>query len=215
PYKRSRHFKVVNLVPGVDVLHSHRHERVITGTAGGLCTPTGQPCYPAALVHTHLHQINACPLILAGPFITFLTASVQPQKRSPGKEVERRRITPLHLRFVLGENIHPDPRRRRTVYPEKAVEERETYLSTHRCSRIEVVGYPQNPQHGKTQHYPRFPPHGCLVFSSVCFVGLLWLRLVPVGCVRAGRFAVRLRQASSVGQGERREQEAASQHQRG
>lgn len=87
---RSRHFKVVNLVSGVDVLHSHRHEKVITGTAGGPCTPTGQHCYPAALVHTHLHQINACPLILAGPFITFLTASVQPQKQSPGKEAEQR-----------------------------------------------------------------------------------------------------------------------------
>ncbi|KAK1890838.1 hypothetical protein KUDE01_009669 [Dissostichus eleginoides] len=47
-------------------------------------------------------------------------------------------------------------------------------------------------------------PPACLV----AVVGLQ--RLVPVLCVRAGRFAVRLRRASSVGQGERREQEAAS-----
>lgn len=62
-----RHAKVVNTLSGVAVLRSHCHGKAITGTAGGLCTPTGQPRFPAALVHTHLHQINACPLILAGP----------------------------------------------------------------------------------------------------------------------------------------------------
>ena len=52
------------------------------------CQPTAPP---AALVHTHLHQINACPLILAGPFITFLTASVQPPNRAQEKKRERHR----------------------------------------------------------------------------------------------------------------------------
>lgn len=50
----------------------------------------GQPtATPAALVHTHLHRINACPLILAGPFIKFLTASVQPPNRAQEKKRHR------------------------------------------------------------------------------------------------------------------------------
>ncbi|KAI4830077.1 hypothetical protein KUCAC02_001730 [Chaenocephalus aceratus] len=53
-------------------------------------------------------------------------------------------------------------------------------------------------------HHLHPHPLACLV----AVVGLQ--RLVPVLCVRAGRFAVRLRRVSSVGQGERREQEAAS-----
>lgn len=111
------------------------------------CQPTAPP---AALVHTHLHQINACPLILAGPFITFLTASVQPPNRAQEKkkrEAPRRQVTPLHLRFVLGEKPPHDTDA--PCSPKKAVEERKPYLSTQRCSRVEVVGYPQHPQHGK------------------------------------------------------------------
>lgn len=197
----------------------------------------GQPRYPAALVHTHLQQINAsCTLIAAGPFITFLTASVQPQNRAPErrrkkkKKKKKRRTTASSSHrsiFALSwkKNIHTDAQTNRVARKKKAVEERKPYLSTHRCPRVEVVGYTQHPQHRKTQQYPRFPPHGCLVSSSARLVS--WLGSARLGfcsgCggssrsagVCAGRFAVRLRQASSVGQGERREQEAASQHQRG
>lgn len=104
---RRRRGDVVNTLPGAAVLRSHCHGKAIIGAAGERCTPPGQPRYPAALVHTHLHQINACPLILAGPFITFLSASVQPQNWSPAnREGRQHRIPPppAPRRFVRGEN---------------------------------------------------------------------------------------------------------------
>lgn len=62
---------------------SHCHGKAITGAAGGLCTATGQPSYPAALVHTHLHQINACPLIQAGPLSDPSQHRCSRQNRAP------------------------------------------------------------------------------------------------------------------------------------
>lgn len=57
-----------------------------------------------------------------------------------------------------------------------------TYLSTQRCPRIEVVGNPQHPQHGKTQQYPRFPPHGCLALfrpGASCSCSALFVATRP------------------------------------
>lgn len=100
-----RHVKVVNTLSGVAVLRSHCHGKVITGTAGGLRTPTGQPRFSCP----HSSPPNQClPTDTSRPFITFLTASVQPRKHSLRRQARQHQITPLHLRFVLEENIHTD-----------------------------------------------------------------------------------------------------------
>lgn len=71
----------------------HCHGEAIIGAAGNRCTLHGQPHYPAVLVHTHLHQINACPLILRASrplYQPVLSASVQPRKNTVGRRTERR-----------------------------------------------------------------------------------------------------------------------------
>lgn len=208
---------------------SHCHGKAITGAAGNRCTLHGQPHYPAALVHTHLHQINACPLILLASrplYQPVLSASVQARKKTGSRRTEmqysaeslRSSYCPVRKRPREGGN---------SVYPRRLRGEMKlAYLSTHRRPRVKVVGNSEHPQHSETQQYPRFPPHGYLSSTSrspflstaaaMMYSARLRLRLrlvearPPVGCDRAGSYAVRLRRLSSVGQG-RREGAGSSQ----
>lgn len=210
------------------------HGKVITGAAGGLRTPTRPaplPCCPCP----HSSPPNQCRLHTdtSRPFITLLTASVQPQNRAPERRTEEEeeekkkrghdsvKITPLHLRFVLEENEPCGQREKSSRGTE--ILPFDSSLSPSRSSRLSPA--PTAPQNTtissiSSAWLPRFlrPPAWCRGSARGSAPVRLWLwlwRLVPVGCVRAERVAERLRQASSVGQGERREQEAASQHQRG
>lgn len=135
--------------PGVDVPRSHRHGEAITGTAGGPCTPPRPahryPCCPCP----HSSPPNQClSTDTSRPLYQIPHSIGAAAEQSPGKkEAPRRQVTPLHLRFVLGEKPPHDTDA--PCSPKKAVEERKPYLSTQRCPRVEVVGYPQHPQHGK------------------------------------------------------------------
>lgn len=126
---------------------------------------------------------------------------MQPQKLSPRKEGNRPNSAKSHCSIIaLSAKTTSTRTPRRTVKPEKTVEEQKSYLSTQRCPRVEVVGYPQHPQHRKTYQYPRFPPHGCLVFSSACLC-VLWLCSGRAVAARPGRLCPcrALRRAASAG----------------
>lgn len=140
------------MLPGVDVLSSlcHREDNHRHSGRSVHAAPTSpdQPrlsCCPCP----HSSLPNHClPTDTSRPFITFLTASVQPQQsRERGGKAEKKR--PNYI-FALSWKKKPTRTPRRTVWPQKAVEEQKSYLSTQRCSRVEVVGYSQHPQHRKT-----------------------------------------------------------------
>lgn len=121
---------------------NHRH----SGRSEHPNRPAPLPCCPCP----HSSPPNQClPTDTSRPFITFLTASVQPQNRAP----EGSTAAPNHAApsFALSWKKTSTRKRRQTVWPEKKHNcRRKAYLSTQRCSRVEVVGYPQHPQHGKT-----------------------------------------------------------------
>lgn len=131
-----------------------------------------RPASAAALLRTHPHQIIACPHTLPGLLShssqhrhSCKTQHPQSKQRCRGTELDRSIFA-----LLCGE--------RSTRTWRRAVNRRgnswgsKTYLSTQRCPRVEVVGYPQHPQNGKTQQDPGFPPHGCrvgLIQPSVSF----------------------------------------------
>lgn len=224
---RRRRGEVVNTLPGAAVLRSHCHGKAITGAAGERCTPPGQPRYPAALVHTHLHQINACPLILAGPFITFFSASVQPQNRSPAnREARQHRILPPLLVALSGEKTHEPPRRQRRAARYSTVNDGkplpfDSTLSPNRSSRQSQA--PTALQNTTTSSISSawLPSLFFPLFSFallVCVAGSALLVAARPGWLCPSR---ELRRAAPAGFVSRsggsggREQEAASQHRRG
>lgn len=198
---RRRRVKTVNMLPGLDELRSPCHGKAITGTAGGLCTPTGQPRFPAALVYTHLHQINACPLILSGP----LSHSSQHRCCRKTETQKRGTAAPNHAApssLCAGRN-HPHGHRGRTVQPEKASQGTETLpfdstLSPSRSSRLSPA--PTARQNITISSISSAWLLRLYVRPSVCSVGLL-LRSGLCVAARPGRLCPceALRRAASAG----------------
>lgn len=128
---------------------------------------TGQP----RCTTPHSSPPNQClPTHTPRPFIKFLKAIQLHKNRNPQREREDGVAAPS---FALSCGKRSTRARRQTVYRRGNSWGSKTYLSTQRCPRVEVVGYPQHPQDGKTQQYPGFPPHSCrvgLVQPSACFV---------------------------------------------
>lgn len=119
---------------------------------------TRRPSRPTVAVHPlpslpSTPKSNPAHCDTSRPFIKIFTEPRNSERERPPWRGQRRRITSA-LSSKSGSVW-------RAPGGPAAVDERKSYLSTERCSRIEIVGNPQHPQHRETQQYPRFPPHGC------------------------------------------------------
>lgn len=161
----------------------------------------------------HSSPPNQClPTDTCRPFVTFLKASIQLQKAAPPKRgtAAPKRAAPSRL---CSAGKDPPGHEDSPCSGGGNTSGSKTYLSTQRCPRVEVVGYPQHPQNGKTQEYPGFPPHGCrLRFRSA--VGLFGGSAVSLFDT-AGSIRAESRRTESAGfvsrSGERREGAGSSQ----
>lgn len=209
---QSDHAKAVKEPSFAVVLPSRRLGKAIAGAAGGPCTPTGQPCFPAALLRTHPHQINACPLILVGLLSHSSKHRYSYRKQHPkrGTAAPERSAPP----WLCSAGKDPPGHEDEPGCGGGNSSASKTYLSTQRRSRVEVVGYPQHPQNSETQEYPGFPPHGCRLRSPPA-VDLFRGSAIRVRLTRSPVSAlscdVPIRQVSSVGPRERREGAGSSQ----
>lgn len=154
---------------------------------GELSTPTGQSSHPGAPVHTHLHQINVCPLIPAG-LLSHCYSVIQPYKRHNGVK--------SRLGFVPGPGLDRAPgkssRRTETLPFDSAP-------SPSRSSRL--FPGPTAPRNtAKFSISSACRRRFCSIFQSarpVCSAALPSSlrdeahRLVPVLRVRAGSFVSR------------------------
>lgn len=191
---RCRHVKVANEPPGADVLRSPCQGKAIAGTAGGRYTPAGQPSYPAALVHTHLHQINACPLIRAGPLSQSL------QHRCSRNEEESATLN--HSIFALSwKKIHTD------TDPDRVAKESsrgreilpfDSALSQSRSSRLSPA--PTTLQNIAISSISSAWLSRFVGRLPLCFVALIWW-----GCSGSSRSFVSVQGASLCGFGRLRQ----------
>lgn len=206
-HHRSDHVKAVNKPSGAVVLPSRRHgkgNRRRSRRSVHADRPAPLPRCPTP----HSSPPNQClPTDTCRPFVTFLKASIvakssTPKERDVGTEVHRSTVA-----LFCGHEDRPCSGGGNSSGSE-------TYLSTQRRPRVEVVGYPQHPQNGKTQQYPGFPPHGCRLRFPLAvglFRGSAITACLTRSAVSAQSCDVPIRQVSSVGPAKRREGAGSSQ----
>lgn len=152
-------------LPGADALRAPAQREVCVRRPAREWASQPAPLPLSTLIS---NQINASPLIQAGlsPLFSLKKTNFSPHRAAatPPEPPERKKRGSTAPNHSAPSSLCPG--RKPPHGHKKAVEERKSYLSTQRCPRVEVVGYPQHPQHSKAQQYPWFPPHGCLVFAS-------------------------------------------------